>query len=129
MKITPFFVSSIAYVAHMSMVSFTMRYLPLFYWFSKLRKIEMNALQVVHKFVDDVIRKRRQELTENANGSHDDDEDGVNAVGQRKKRVLLDILLQSTIDDKSLSDLDIREEVSTFMLGVCILYIPSDLFS
>lgn len=108
---------SISHVAHLSMVSFVIRYVPLFYRFSKLRKIEVNALRVLHSFADDVIHKRRQELIENASPDDDDDNDH-NELGIRKKRVLLDILLQSTIDGELLSDLDIRDEVSTFILGV-----------
>lgn len=108
------------------MVSITIRYVPLVYRFSKLRKIEENALRVVHSFVDNVIRKRRQELTENVNRCDDDDNSGDDDdMGIRKKRVLLDTLLHSSIDGEPLSDLDIREEVSVFILGVCsVVYGP-----
>lgn len=40
------------------------------------------------------------------------DDDGM---GIRKKQALLDVLLQSTIDGKALTNEDIREEVDTFM--------------
>lgn len=109
---------SISHVAHLSMVSLTIRYVPLVYRFSKLRKIEQKALRVVHSFADGVIRKRRQELTENANRCDENDNDGHDDdIGIRKKRVLLDTLLQSSIDGEPLSDLDIREEVSVFIVG------------
>lgn len=36
-------------------------------------------------------------------------------MGMKKKMVLLDVLLQSTIDGKPLTNEDIREEVDTFM--------------
>lgn len=87
---------------------------PLLYKFSKLRKIEANAVRVLHGFADDVIRKRRKELTEN----QDVDEDTLDEIGIRKKRAFLDILLQSTINGKPLSDLDIREETDTIMFAV-----------
>lgn len=100
------------------MVSITIRYVPLVYRFSKLRKIEEKALRIVHSFADDVIRKRRQELTESANKGDDNNNDGQDDdIGIRKKRVLLDTLLQSSIDGEPLSDLDIREEVSVFIVG------------
>lgn len=38
--------------------------------------------------------------------------------GRNTKKALLDILLQSTVDGKSLSNEDIREEVDTFMFEV-----------
>lgn len=91
---------------------------PLLYIFSKLRKTEADALQVLHGFADDVIRKRRQELMGNAIKPGNNDENGADDVGIRKKRALLDILLYSSIDGKPLSDGDIREEVDTFMFGV-----------
>lgn len=99
---------------------------PLVFKLSKLYAIESNALHVMHQFTDDVIRKRRSELitnTENGdNGkSVEDDSDANTAgddVGIRKKRALLDILLHSTIDEKPLTDLDIREEVDNFMFAV-----------
>ena len=113
------FFCSVAHVAHLSMLSFAIRYVPLYYRFSKLRQIETNALQVLHSFADDVIRKRRQELTENPNRvNHDAYDDTFDEIGIRRKRVLLDVLLQSTIDGEPLSDLDIREEVDNFMFGV-----------
>lgn len=110
---------SISYVAHLSMVSITIRYVPFVYRFSKLRKIEQKALRVVHSFVDDVIRKRRRELEVNTNRCEDDGDDGEHDddVGIRKKQVLLDTLLQSTCNGEPLTDLDIREEVSVFIVG------------
>lgn len=104
------------------MVNFALRY-PLIYKFSRLRKTEANALRVLHGFADAVIRKRRQELTENRIGvDHDGDEAATDDVGIRKKRALLDVLLQSTIDGKPLTDLDIREEVDVFMFGVNLIF-------
>lgn len=89
-----------------------------------MRKLEADALRVLHGFADDVIRKRRQELMENQNRAENDHENGGgdDGVGARKKRALLDILLHSTIDDKPLSDLDIREEVDVFMFKISTIF-------
>lgn len=100
---------------------------PLVFKLSKLYKIESNALQVMHQFTDDVIRKRRTELLidkgdNNSNNDGGDDAITGDDIGMRKKRALLDILLHSTIDDKPLTDLDIREEVDNFMFAVSLLF-------
>lgn len=97
---------------------------PLVFKFSKLQKIEADALQVMHQFTDDVIHKRRTELLTNKS---DDDDTAIDDIGIRKKRALLDILLHSTIDDSPLTDLDIREETDNFMFAV-ILYLPYVLY-
>lgn len=88
---------------------------------------------MIHGFADDVIRKRRQELIDGANKVNNNEDGGVAAeaaaaaddelgIRKNKSRALLDILLQSTIDGKPLSDEDIRDEVNTFMFGVRNLF-------
>lgn len=111
-------VQDITHVVHIRMAKFTLRY-QFIYRFSKLRKLEADALRVLHGFADDVIRKRREELMENQNRTENDHNTGGDDVGARKKRALLDILLHSAIDDKPLSDLDIREEVIISIHHIC----------
>lgn len=54
---------------------------------------------------------RREKLLSGNNNTTDAESDD----GGRRKLALLDILLQSTIDGESLTNLDIREEIDTFM--------------
>lgn len=72
-----------------------------------------KLLKITKGFTESVIRNRRLELAQNPEKfkqpSLDDDD-----VGVKKKMALLDILLQSTVEGKPLSDADIREEVDTF---------------
>lgn len=87
-----------------------------FYKFSDVAKKEKEALKVLHGFTDQVIRERRAELLKNGTNN------GVVKVKEKRKLTFLDILLQSTIEGQSLSNLDIREEVDTFMFEVNILF-------
>lgn len=103
------------------MCNFTLRY-PLIYKWTKLQKIEEDASKVWNGFTSDVIRKRRQELIDTQNNDDHNEDDIVDEIGIRKKRALIDILLHSTIDGKPLSDLDIHEEVNTYIAAVNIAF-------
>ena len=65
-----------------------------------------KLLKVLHGFTDSVIVSRRSELLKKPKIEND-----------KEKCNLIDILLQSTIDGKPLSNMDIREEVDTFMFA------------
>lgn len=76
-----------------------------------------KAIKVLHDFTRTVIKKRRLELiekniTDNVESVDDND------IGTKKKMALLDVLLQSTIEGKPLTDEEIQEEVDTFMFEV-----------
>lgn len=67
---------------------------------------QKKLLETLHGFTDKVIIGRRDELIKNMNN---------NETNERSN--LINILLQSSIDGKPLSNLDIREEVDTFMFA------------
>lgn len=85
-----------------------------FFWLSGGTKREKEVLKILHDFTDNVIATRREELVKIAgNGGKSIEEE--DEVGSKRKLALLDILLQSTIDGKPLTNMDIREEVDTFI--------------
>lgn len=85
--------------------------------FSSLKKPYEEHLKVLHDFTDKVIQDRRQELL---SGKIPKIDEAIDDVGIKRKMAFLDILLQSSVDGKPLSNLDIREEVDTFMFEVII---------
>lgn len=83
-----------------------------FFKLSPLYWRQRKFLKVLFDFTDKVIVARRNELTQSqkiVQSPEDDD------FGQKKKMALLDVLLQSSINGQPLSNMDIREEVDTFM--------------
>lgn len=83
-----------------------------------LAREERKALEIVQEYSDRIIRERRDELSKRSNMYSQERQDDLD-IGLRRKKAFLDILLESTIDGKPLSNLDIREEVDTFMFEVC----------
>ena len=81
---------------------------------SSMGRKQKNVLKVLHDFTDSVIIARRKELENNLKNQNQTN-DNENDIGSKRKLALLDVLLQSTIDGKPLTNLDIREEVDTFM--------------
>jgi cytochrome P450 family 4 len=70
---------------------------------------QAKLLKILHGFTDSVILARRDELTKMPRTEND------NPV--KEKQNLIDILLRSTINGEPLSNMDIREEVDTFMFA------------
>ncbi|EDW82406.2 uncharacterized protein Dwil_GK25786, isoform B [Drosophila willistoni] len=106
-------VKTISMVLHKRMFNIFYRF-DLTYMLTPLARAERRALNVLHEFTEKIIVQRREELlrgtpSETETSSADAD------VGAKRKMAFLDILLQSTVDEKPLTNLDIREEVDTFM--------------
>ena len=81
---------------------------------TSLGRRQKAVIKILHDFTDSVILARREELKKAQNiTSKQDDEN--NDIGAKKKMALLDVLLQATINGQPLTNLDIREEVDTFM--------------
>lgn len=87
------------------------------YQFTNLYKEQKRALKILHDFTDKVISERRRKILTQENNANDCTDE---SVGIKRKMAFLDILLQAMIDGKPLNDLDIREEVDTFMFEVCV---------
>ncbi|XP_037052057.1 cytochrome P450 4d1-like [Bradysia coprophila] len=77
--------------------------------FTAMYKQQTNALKVLHGFTERVIQERRQKFVAQSST------DTVDKKFTQTTKTFLDILLQGEIDGKPLSNLDIREEVDTFM--------------
>lgn len=84
-----------------------------FYQFTEMYRNEAKALKVLHGFTNSVIEARRNELL-TINNSTTEDNSGE-GVGIKRKKALLDILLEASVDGAPLTNQDIREEVDTFM--------------
>ncbi|KAG4065113.1 hypothetical protein HA402_007510 [Bradysia odoriphaga] len=104
-------VKKISHIIHMRMFSAILRENFLFR-FSRLYSEQKRALKTLHGFADKVINERRNTIL-TSNSDHNDSVD--ESIGVKRKLAFLDILLQSTINGKPLSNSDIREEVDTFM--------------
>ncbi|GLG92377.1 Cytochrome P450 4C1 [Gryllus bimaculatus] len=81
------------------------------YWLTPSGRQYKKCLPILHNTTDRMIRERRKELLllEKEGGTLDADE-----LGRRRRLVFLDLLILMARDG-SLSDMDIREEVDTFL--------------
>ncbi|XP_055641756.1 cytochrome P450 4d1-like [Toxorhynchites rutilus septentrionalis] len=102
-------VKEITYIIHVRTYDVMARYnIP--FKVSPYKKRQDEALRILHGHTNNVIQSRRRELV---NGSFVQDKE--NDVGIRRKIAFLDMLLQTTVDGRPLTDVEIREEVDTFM--------------
>lgn len=72
----------------------------------------------MHKFSNEIIAKRREYLLEKQSNESNESVAKDDDIGTNKKEVFLDILLQSTIDGRPLSNAEILEETDTFLFAV-----------
>nr|XP_040230967.2 cytochrome P450 4d2-like [Anopheles coluzzii] len=90
---------------------------PRTYWYTMPNAWEQRKLiRRLHAFTDTVIHKRREQLLERSSQVSNEQEclDEEHLYTKRRE-TFLDLLLNVRVDGNSLSDLDIREEVDTFM--------------
>ncbi|XP_062562700.1 cytochrome P450 4C1-like isoform X2 [Armigeres subalbatus] len=73
---------------------------------------QRSLVQELHEFTDNVIVNRRRQLESEPKLDINQNEEGLYT---KEKMTFLDLLLNVTVDGKPLSDVDIREEVDTFM--------------
>ncbi|KAI4465971.1 cytochrome p450 family 4 [Holotrichia oblita] len=79
------------------------------YYLTSDYQAEKRALKTIHGHTTSVIEKRKKELEENGNYI-------IDCNSSSKKRLaFLDLLLQCELDEKPLTNEQIREEVDTFM--------------
>ncbi|KAH8373842.1 hypothetical protein KR200_008036 [Drosophila serrata] len=107
-------VKTISMVLHKRMFNIFYRF-DLTYMLTPLARAEKKALDVLHQFTEKIIVQRREELIRGAANKETTTNEEDSDVGAKRKMAFLDILLQSTIDERPLTNLDIREEVDTFM--------------
>ncbi|XP_073841480.1 cytochrome P450 4d1-like [Musca autumnalis] len=83
-----------------------------YFRFTSLYQESKGALAILRKFTEDVIQKRRLEM------SKDQQLNGRNHLhGKKEKLVFLDTLLKANEDGKPLTNEDIHEEVNSVMFG------------
>ncbi|XP_046463628.1 cytochrome P450 4C1-like isoform X3 [Daphnia pulex] len=81
---------------------------------------QKKCLSILHGFTDQVIRERKNEhklrKTEQQPPVDSPKKDDDEFISKKSRLAFLDLLIEASQDGKVLSDLDIREEVDTFMV-------------
>lgn len=103
----------ISYILCSRMMNFWLRS-EFIFSLTKAKRRHDYCLKVLHTFTREIVEKRRETiLSDDGAGdvSYLDDDD----VGIKRKLALLDVLLKATVDGKPLTNMEIAEEVDTFM--------------
>ncbi|XP_046655329.1 cytochrome P450 4c3-like [Daphnia pulicaria] len=84
---------------------------------SSLGADQKRCLSILHNFTDQVIRERKAKHRKIGQQRQEDspEKDNDEFVSKKPRLAFLDLLIEASQDGKVLSDLDIREEVDTFM--------------
>lgn len=84
------------------------------YRFTDTYKHQKKIIKTLHSFAEEVILKRRTELEKQLSKPTVEE---VDEFGVKKRPSLLDLLLQATVNGVPLTNVEIRQEVDTFMFG------------
>uniref|UniRef100_A0A182PZ10 Uncharacterized protein n=1 Tax=Anopheles epiroticus TaxID=199890 RepID=A0A182PZ10_9DIPT len=106
-------VKEITNLIQLRFYDFLIRY-DVFFRLSANSRKQKKVLKVLHSYTDSVIKGRRKQL-ESSQQSEGMEEASDQDLGIKKRMAFLDMLLQATVDGRPLTDLEIREEVDTFM--------------
>ncbi|XP_039962352.1 probable cytochrome P450 4s3 isoform X1 [Bactrocera tryoni] len=106
-------VQTICRVLHKRLFSFWHRF-DLIYRFTDAYKESIEALKVLHGETNRMIKLRRQML-QDTNIHNMADAEKSDDVGGKRRLAFLDMLLISQLEGGGLTDLEIREEVDTFL--------------
>nr|QIQ19499.1 cytochrome P450 [Sogatella furcifera] len=83
----------------------------LLFQFTQKGREQEKYKRILHDFTDEVIKERRETLSQLGKISSDETEDF------KEKAIFMDLLINSSQDGKVLTVQDIREEVNTFMFA------------
>ncbi|XP_069699685.1 cytochrome P450 4C1-like [Periplaneta americana] len=88
---------------------------PLFFNLSQLGKRHKHCLKILHGFTNRVIQERKRESQKSKENSHTVSESEDDVIGNKRRKAFLDLLLETTLDGRTMTDEELREEVDTFM--------------